>query len=159
MKEFRSSVSKTSIILALLDRFLIVLKSWIKKGCDKCERIRGNAAIRKQITRHVSRGAELTYCSSSAASCTYRKAVMIYLANRSADAKATVLKHSFLEKDNRKCCAHLNLADSKLGVGNRCLRFCDPAGQGINTISKSDATCLFNWNVILFCHQSGIPLD
>uniref|UniRef100_A0A1I8EH13 DB domain-containing protein n=1 Tax=Wuchereria bancrofti TaxID=6293 RepID=A0A1I8EH13_WUCBA len=61
--------------------------------------------------------------------------------------------------DNRKCCHHLNLADNKLGVGDRCLRFCDPAGQGINAIGKSDATCLFNLNVILYCHQSGIPLD
>nr|CDP97500.1 Bm10296, isoform e [Brugia malayi] len=37
--------------------------------------------------------------------------------------------------DNRKCCHHLNLADNKLGVGDRCLRFCDPAGQGINAIT------------------------
>ncbi|VDM11875.1 unnamed protein product [Wuchereria bancrofti] len=62
-------------------------------------------------------------------------------------------------QDNRKCCHHLNLADNKLEVGDRCLRFYDPAGQGINAISKSDATCLFNLNVILYCHQSGIPLD
>lgn len=73
--------------------------------------------------------------------------------------KAYRFIHDQLFQDNRKCCNHLNLADSKLGVGDRCLRFCDPAGQGINIISKSDATCLFNLNVILYCHQSGIPLD
>uniref|UniRef100_A0A1I8EWM5 ShKT domain-containing protein n=1 Tax=Wuchereria bancrofti TaxID=6293 RepID=A0A1I8EWM5_WUCBA len=53
---------------------------------------------------------------------------------------------------------HLNLADNKLEVGDRCLRFYDPAGQGINAISKSDATCLFNLNVILYCHQSALPI-
>ncbi|OZC08511.1 DB module [Onchocerca flexuosa] len=72
---------------------------------------------------------------------------------------SAVLYCASQNQDNRKCCEYLNLADSKLGVGDRCLRFCDPAGQGINAISKGDATCLFNLNVILYCHHSGIPLD
>ncbi|VDN07342.1 unnamed protein product [Thelazia callipaeda] len=72
---------------------------------------------------------------------------------------SAVLYCASQNQDNRKCCEHLNLADSKLGVGNRCLRFCDPAGQGINAISRTDVTCLYNWNVLLYCHQSGIPTD
>ncbi|VDK50330.1 unnamed protein product [Anisakis simplex] len=60
-------------------------------------------------------------------------------------------------QDNRKCCEYLNMADEKLGVGNRCLRFCDPAGEGITSISRNDVTCLFNWNVMMYCHHSGIP--
>nr|CDP97502.1 Bm10296, isoform c [Brugia malayi] len=51
--------------------------------------------------------------------------------------------------DNRKCCHHLNLADNKLGVGDRCLRFCDPAGQGINAISnkgkKANRSVILKW--------------
>uniref|UniRef100_A0A915EGC9 Domain of unknown function DB domain-containing protein n=1 Tax=Ditylenchus dipsaci TaxID=166011 RepID=A0A915EGC9_9BILA len=42
---------------------------------------------------------------------------------------STVLYCASQNQDNRKCCEHLNLSDSKLGVGNRCLRFCDPAGE------------------------------
>ncbi|CAG9534047.1 unnamed protein product [Cercopithifilaria johnstoni] len=72
---------------------------------------------------------------------------------------SAVLYCASQNQDNRKCCEHLKLADNKLGVGDRCLRFCDPAGQGIHTIARSDATCLFNLNVILYCHQSGIPLE
>ncbi|KAI6244094.1 DB domain-containing protein [Aphelenchoides fujianensis] len=72
---------------------------------------------------------------------------------------STVLYCASQNQDNRKCCEHLNLADQKLGVGNRCLRFCDPAGEGITSVSRSDVSCLFNWNVLMFCHHSGIKLE
>lgn len=41
-------------------------------------------------------------------------------------------------------------------VGSRCLRMCDPSGTALNKIIKEDVTCLFNWNVIMYCHHSGI---
>jgi hypothetical protein len=46
-----------------------------------------------------------------------------------------------------------------LGVGNRCLRFCDPGGESISSINKTDVTCLFNWNVLMYCHHAGIKLN
>uniref|UniRef100_A0A1I7VPE5 DB domain-containing protein n=1 Tax=Loa loa TaxID=7209 RepID=A0A1I7VPE5_LOALO len=90
---------------------------------------------------------------------TIRTRRMPYLIKCGLKHISAVLYCASQNQDNRKCCNHLNLADSKLGVGDRCLRFCDPAGQGINAISRNDATCLFNLNVIFYCHQSGIPLD
>ncbi|KAM3727380.1 Histone acetyltransferase KAT2A [Dirofilaria immitis] len=90
-----------------------------------------------------------------------RNLLMKIIVSRKCGLKyiSAILYCASQNQDNRKCCEHLNLSDGKLGVGDRCLRFCDPAGQGINAISKSDATCLYNLNVILYCHQSGIPID
>uniref|UniRef100_A0A0M3IKW7 DB domain-containing protein n=1 Tax=Ascaris lumbricoides TaxID=6252 RepID=A0A0M3IKW7_ASCLU len=59
-------------------------------------------------------------------------------------------------RDNRKCCADLDLNAPQLQVGSRCLRMCDPSGTAIEKLAKEDATCLFNWNVIMYCHHSGI---
>ncbi|KAL3085654.1 hypothetical protein niasHT_037395 [Heterodera trifolii] len=71
----------------------------------------------------------------------------------------TILYCASQNQDNRKCCSHLNLSDAKLGVGERCLRFCDPGGEaGISSIARSDVTCLFNWNVLMYCHHSGIKM-
>ncbi|KAI6244051.1 DB domain-containing protein [Aphelenchoides fujianensis] len=50
----------------------------------------------------------------------------------------------------------LGLTDPALNVGSRCLRMCDPSGSSIGKITKDDVTCLFNWGVVNFCHQSGI---
>lgn len=41
-------------------------------------------------------------------------------------------------------------------VGSRCLRMCDPTGTAIEQITMEDATCMYNWNVIMYCHHSGI---
>ncbi|MFH4983650.1 hypothetical protein AB6A40_010359 [Gnathostoma spinigerum] len=62
-------------------------------------------------------------------------------------------------QDNRKCCSKLGMADPKLGVGDRCLRFCDPANDQISSLSREDVTCLFNWNVLMYCHHSGLPAE
>uniref|UniRef100_A0A914H7C1 Domain of unknown function DB domain-containing protein n=1 Tax=Globodera rostochiensis TaxID=31243 RepID=A0A914H7C1_GLORO len=71
----------------------------------------------------------------------------------------TILYCASQNQDNRKCCSQLNLSDAKLGVGERCLRFCDPGGEGgIAAIARSDVTCLFNWNVLMYCHHAGIKL-
>ncbi|VDM48576.1 unnamed protein product [Toxocara canis] len=59
-------------------------------------------------------------------------------------------------RDNRKCCSDLDLNAPQLQVGSRCLRMCDPSGIAIEKLTKEDATCLFNWNVIMYCHHSGI---
>ncbi|KAI6205543.1 DB domain-containing protein [Aphelenchoides besseyi] len=72
---------------------------------------------------------------------------------------STVLYCASQNQDNKACCSHLNLADSKLGVGNRCLRFCDPSGETISSISRADVSCLFNWNILTYCHRSGLKLE
>ncbi|VDK18818.1 unnamed protein product [Anisakis simplex] len=59
-------------------------------------------------------------------------------------------------RDNRKCCADLGLNAPQLQVGSRCLRLCDPSGTLTEKLTTEDATCLFNWNVIMYCHHSGI---
>jgi len=59
-------------------------------------------------------------------------------------------------RDNRKCCTDLDLNAASLNVGIRCLRMCDPSGTAIDRITIDDVTCLFNWNVIMYCHHSGI---
>uniref|UniRef100_A0AC35TUL8 DB domain-containing protein n=1 Tax=Rhabditophanes sp. KR3021 TaxID=114890 RepID=A0AC35TUL8_9BILA len=69
---------------------------------------------------------------------------------------STILFCASQNQDNTKCCEHLKLGDSSLGVGKRCLRYCDPSGQGIGSMARSDVTCLFNWNVLMYCHHSGI---
>lgn len=61
-------------------------------------------------------------------------------------------------QDNRPCCEYLNLADASLGVGDRCLRFCNPSDGTIRRIDKEDITCLYNWNVIMFCHHSNLRI-
>ncbi|KAF7636959.1 DB domain-containing protein [Meloidogyne graminicola] len=33
---------------------------------------------------------------------------------------------------------------------------CDPGGSQLGRLTKDDATCLYNWNVIMYCHHSGI---
>uniref|UniRef100_A0A7E4UVM9 WH2 domain-containing protein n=1 Tax=Panagrellus redivivus TaxID=6233 RepID=A0A7E4UVM9_PANRE len=100
--------------------------------------------------------------------CTYendeltaRNALLQAVKSGKCDLKhvSTVLYCASQNQDNRKCCEHLGLADPKLGVGNRCLRFCDPAGEGISSISRQDVTCLFNWNVMSYCAHAGIKLE
>ncbi|VDD93875.1 unnamed protein product [Enterobius vermicularis] len=59
-------------------------------------------------------------------------------------------------RDNRQCCSDLEINAPQLQVGSRCLRMCDPSGTEIERITRDDATCLFNWNVIMYCHHSGI---
>jgi hypothetical protein len=61
-------------------------------------------------------------------------------------------------RDNRKCCEHLSLSGSELGVGDRCLRMCNVARSGsvIGTVEQNDLVCLSNWNVIMYCARSGL---
>ncbi|CAJ0945332.1 unnamed protein product, partial [Mesorhabditis belari] len=68
-----------------------------------------------------------------------------------------VLHCAAQNQDNRECCESLKLSDPTLGVGDRCLRFCDPAGEKIDRIEKQDFTCFYNWNVMMYCHHGGIP--
>nr|CRZ23103.1 Bm5407 [Brugia malayi] len=69
---------------------------------------------------------------------------------------SSILYCASQNRDNRKCCIHLNLNDPQLQVGSRCLRMCDPTGTAIEQITMEDATCMYNWNVIMYCHHSGI---
>uniref|UniRef100_A0A0N5AW96 DB domain-containing protein n=1 Tax=Syphacia muris TaxID=451379 RepID=A0A0N5AW96_9BILA len=72
------------------------------------------------------------------------------------EALSSVLYCASQNRDNRACCTDLGLNSPQLQVGSRCLRMCDPSGTAIERIAKEDATCLFNWNVIMYCHHSGI---
>ncbi|MFH4984240.1 hypothetical protein AB6A40_010949 [Gnathostoma spinigerum] len=69
---------------------------------------------------------------------------------------AAILYCASQNRDNRKCCEDLDLNAPELQVGSRCLRMCDPSGTAIERITKDDATCIFNWNVIMYCHHGGI---
>ncbi|VDM57143.1 unnamed protein product [Angiostrongylus costaricensis] len=72
---------------------------------------------------------------------------------------SSILYCASQNRDNRKCCADLDLNAPQLQicqVGSRCLRMCDPSGTAIEGIAKQDVTCLYNWNVIMFCHHAGI---
>ncbi|CAK5104761.1 unnamed protein product [Meloidogyne enterolobii] len=72
-------------------------------------------------------------------------------------------------RNNQQCCQDLDLNSPQLlvpylkvqkiylkKVGSRCLRMCDPGGSQLGRLTKDDATCLYNWNVIMYCHHSGI---
>ncbi|CAK5084931.1 unnamed protein product [Meloidogyne enterolobii] len=59
-------------------------------------------------------------------------------------------------RNNQQCCQDLDLNSPQLLVGSRCLRMCDPGGSQLGRLTKDDATCLYNWNVIMYCHYSGI---
>uniref|UniRef100_A0AC34PV12 Uncharacterized protein n=1 Tax=Panagrolaimus sp. JU765 TaxID=591449 RepID=A0AC34PV12_9BILA len=57
-------------------------------------------------------------------------------------------------RNNKQCCNHL-----KLGTTTRsttCLKFCDPSKNMIGTLTAKDLVCLQNWNVLMFCHLSGL---
>ncbi|KAI1730461.1 DB module domain-containing protein [Ditylenchus destructor] len=69
---------------------------------------------------------------------------------------SSILYCASQNRDNRQCCADLDLNASQLMVGSRCLRFCDPSGVSIGKITKEDVTCMYNWNVMMYCHHSGI---
>ncbi|CAD6186280.1 unnamed protein product [Caenorhabditis auriculariae] len=61
-------------------------------------------------------------------------------------------------RDNRKCCSHLGMSNSDLGVGDRCLRMCNIAQSGnrVGSLEKEDLVCLSNWNVIMYCGRGGL---
>ncbi|CAO4382819.1 unnamed protein product [Caenorhabditis nigoni] len=69
---------------------------------------------------------------------------------------SSILYCASQNRDNRKCCLDLDLNAPQLQVGSRCLRMCDPSGTSIDRITKEDVTCLYNWNVIMYCHHAGI---
>ncbi|CAJ0962381.1 unnamed protein product, partial [Mesorhabditis belari] len=69
---------------------------------------------------------------------------------------SSILYCASQNRDNRKCCSDLDLNAPQLQVGSRCLRMCDPSGTSIEKITKDDVTCLYNWNVIMYCHHAGI---
>ncbi|KAE9552693.1 hypothetical protein FO519_004099 [Halicephalobus sp. NKZ332] len=69
---------------------------------------------------------------------------------------SSILYCASQNRNNTKCCSDLDLNSSQLMVGSRCLRMCDPSGTAIDKITKEDITCLYNWNVIMYCAHSGI---
>ncbi|KAF8383556.1 hypothetical protein PRIPAC_72698 [Pristionchus pacificus] len=69
---------------------------------------------------------------------------------------STILFCASQNRDNRKCCASLDLNAPQLQVGSRCLRLCDPSGTAMERVTKDDVTCLYNWNVVMYCHHAGI---
>uniref|UniRef100_A0A914Y8W7 Domain of unknown function DB domain-containing protein n=1 Tax=Panagrolaimus superbus TaxID=310955 RepID=A0A914Y8W7_9BILA len=71
---------------------------------------------------------------------------------------SSVLYCANQNRDNRECCEHLSLSSPTLGVGERCLRFCNIArsGQTVGTVEKNDLVCLSNWNVIMYCARAGL---
>lgn len=61
--------------------------------------------------------------------------------------------------DNRDCCAMLHMSEQRLDAprAEHCLRFCDPAGsEPIKALTLNDISCLYNLNVIYYCHHSGL---
>ncbi|VDN02924.1 unnamed protein product [Thelazia callipaeda] len=97
-------------------------------------------------------------CTYETNQSTTRKMLISMLSEKKCDLKflSRILYCASQNRDNRKCCAHLNLNDPQLQVGSRCLRMCDPSGTALEEITREDATCLYNWNVIMYCHHSGI---
>ncbi|KAK6760457.1 hypothetical protein RB195_021792 [Necator americanus] len=69
---------------------------------------------------------------------------------------SSILYCASQNRDNRRCCEDLDLNATQLQVGSRCLRMCDPSGTAIERLTKEDVTCLYNWNVIMYCHHAGI---
>ncbi|PIO74056.1 DB module [Teladorsagia circumcincta] len=69
---------------------------------------------------------------------------------------SSILYCASQNRDNRKCCEDLDLNATQLQVGSRCLRMCDPSGTAVERMTKEDITCLYNWNVIMYCHHAGI---
>jgi len=61
-------------------------------------------------------------------------------------------------RDNRNCCKSLGLDHPELQAGDRCLRMCNIARSGdrIGSLEQSDLVCLSNWNVMMYCHRSGL---
>ncbi|VDN87189.1 unnamed protein product, partial [Brugia pahangi] len=92
------------------------------------------------------------------ATCMYNWNLVSILRERKCGLEylSSILYCASQNRDNRKCCIHLNLNDPQLQVGSRCLRMCDPTGTAIEQITMEDATCMYNWNVIMYCHHSGI---
>ncbi|KAK6022221.1 DB module, partial [Ostertagia ostertagi] len=72
------------------------------------------------------------------------------------DSPSEEKRCSIRNRDNRKCCEDLDLNATQLQVGSRCLRMCDPSGTAVERMTKEDITCLYNWNVIMYCHHAGI---
>ncbi|VDN50764.1 unnamed protein product, partial [Dracunculus medinensis] len=87
-----------------------------------------------------------------------RKMLITMITEKKCSMKylSTILYCASQNRDNRKCCTYLGLNAPHLQVGSRCLRMCDPSGTAIERLEKEDATCLYNWNVIMYCHQSGM---
>ncbi|KAH7714083.1 Protein R57.2 [Aphelenchoides avenae] len=69
---------------------------------------------------------------------------------------SSILYCASQNRDNRQCCQDLDLNAPQLMIGSRCLRMCDPSGSSLDRITKEDVTCLYNWNVMMYCHHSGI---
>ncbi|CAD5234725.1 unnamed protein product [Bursaphelenchus xylophilus] len=86
------------------------------------------------------------------------KELLTQMANSTCSFKhmSSILYCASQNRDNRQCCQDLELNAPQLMVGSRCLRMCDPSGTSIGKITKEDVTCLFNWNVLMYCHHSGI---
>uniref|UniRef100_A0A0K0DU11 DB domain-containing protein n=1 Tax=Strongyloides stercoralis TaxID=6248 RepID=A0A0K0DU11_STRER len=100
----------------------------------------------------------LPLCEYVTDEVTSRSLIIEVLKSKKCSLKhlSTVLFCASQNQDNRKCCEHLKLADPTLGVGKRCLRFCDPSGEGIGALSKSDLTCIYNFNIPLYCGMASI---
>uniref|UniRef100_A0AC35U361 DB domain-containing protein n=1 Tax=Rhabditophanes sp. KR3021 TaxID=114890 RepID=A0AC35U361_9BILA len=69
---------------------------------------------------------------------------------------SSILYCASQNRDNRKCCMDLGLNSPSLQVGSQCLKMCDLSNGDMKTLSLNDVTCLYNWNVLMYCHHSGI---
>ncbi len=72
---------------------------------------------------------------------------------------SSILHCAAQNNDNRDCCAMLHMSEQRMDApkAEHCLRFCDPAGaEPIKRLQLQDISCLYNWNVIMYCHQSGL---
>lgn len=124
-------------------------------------RERADSIFSHCCSQYVPQGCH-SLCQYESDELTARNLLLQAVKTKKCDLKhfGTILYCASQNQDNRKCCQHLNLGDSKLGVGDRCLRFCDPGSEeGIDSIARADVTCLFNWNVLMYCHHAGIKLN
>uniref|UniRef100_A0AC35GJM6 Uncharacterized protein n=1 Tax=Panagrolaimus sp. PS1159 TaxID=55785 RepID=A0AC35GJM6_9BILA len=56
-------------------------------------------------------------------------------------------------RNNNRCCEHMEFGvdDTK-----HCRRFCNPSEEKIDYLSEGDLICIQNWNVVMYCHLSGL---
>uniref|UniRef100_A0A914WBW1 Domain of unknown function DB domain-containing protein n=1 Tax=Plectus sambesii TaxID=2011161 RepID=A0A914WBW1_9BILA len=124
------------------------------------------------ISRRVADDVFLSCCKQFVPSnchglCTYEhreevasKQLIAAVKDSKCDMKhlSAILYCAAQNRDNRNCCKSLGLNHPELQVGDRCLRMCNIARSGdrIGSLEQSDLVCLSNWNVMMYCHRSGL---
>jgi len=124
------------------------------------------------ISRRVADDVFLSCCqqfipSNCHSLCTYEhredvasKQLIAAVKDQKCDMKhlSAILYCAAQNRDNRNCCKSLGLNHPELQVGDRCLRMCNIARSGdrIGSLEQSDLVCLSNWNVMMYCHRSGL---